>query len=212
VVGILVLVDEQELEAFGQLAADRRITLQEQGGFHQKIIEIQPVAVGQQLLIARVDLRERPREEVRRSCLECISIDQLVLQRGYGVEHARRGKVGAVQTAVLESLLDASALVGGVVDAEIGMDSRGSGIAAQDSHAQRMERADMGPGRGAECNGPLAHLFSRLIGEGNRTNVVGSYARLNEGGDPIGDDPRLAAAGAGQHEERTFAMNDSLSL
>ena len=47
-----------------------------------------------------------------------------------------------------------------------------------------------------------AHLAGRLVGEGHREDAVGRHAvGGDEVGDAVGDDARLAAARAGEHQE-----------
>ena len=59
----------------------------------------------------------------------------------------------------------------------------------------------------------LAHLPCRLVGEGHRQHVVGLGVPVaDEVGDPIGDDARLAGAGAGEDEQRSIAMEHGFAL
>ena len=56
------------------------------------------------------------------------------------------------------------------------------------------------------------HLAGGLVGEGDGEDVAGADALLQQVGDAARDDARLAAAGAGQDEQRPFDVRDGLAL
>ena len=58
----------------------------------------------------------------------------------------------------------------------------------------------------------LAHFARRLVGERDRDDPRGIGALLDQVRDLGGDDARLAAAGAGQDQERSCAMANGLAL
>ena len=58
----------------------------------------------------------------------------------------------------------------------------------------------------------LAHLARGLVGERDRDDVRGIDAALDEMRDLGGDHAGLAAAGAGEHEQRTVAVAHGLAL
>src|SRR5205823_667612 len=60
---------------------------------------------------------------------------------------------------------------------------------------------------------PARHLAGRLVREGDGEDMLrGHPADAEEPGDPVGDDPRLAAAGAREHEEGPVARRHRLAL
>ena len=60
---------------------------------------------------------------------------------------------------------------------------------------------------------PLAHLARRLVREGDREDLVRlDAARGEQVRDPVGEDARLARAGAGDHEQRPLRRRDRLAL
>ncbi len=64
-----------------------------------------------------------------------------------------------------------------------------------------------------ELDEPLAHLARGLVGEGDGEDAPRrDAAHLDQVGHPAGDDARLAAARAGQHEERAIPMEDRFPL
>src|SRR5262249_34732711 len=59
----------------------------------------------------------------------------------------------------------------------------------------------------------VAHFLGGLIGEGDGENLARPHAVIqNEVRNAVRDDAGLAAAGAGQDEERTFGVLDGLAL
>ena len=89
-------------------------------------------------------------------------------------------------------------------------------VLAQDPHARRVEGGDerrLEPDRQEERLDPAGHLTRRLVGEGDGQQVARRDTALaGEPGDPVGDDARLAAPGAGQDEERPVTGGDGLAL
>ena len=87
---------------------------------------------------------------------------------------------------------------------------------AQDPHARRVERRDqrrLEPDRRQQALDPPRHLAGRLVGERHREQVARRQITATEQpGDPVGDHARLAAAGAGQHEQRTIAGRHGFAL
>jgi hypothetical protein len=69
------------------------------------------------------------------------------------------------------------------------------------------------PGRAEQPEEPLAHLAGGLVGEGDGQDVPGEDALLlHQPGDPVDDDAGLAAAGAGQDQQRPVAVDHRLAL
>ena len=58
----------------------------------------------------------------------------------------------------------------------------------------------------------LAHLVGGLVGEGDGHDLPGLDAGGDQVGDPMGEHPRLAAAGAGQDQQRTDWVRHRLAL
>ena len=59
----------------------------------------------------------------------------------------------------------------------------------------------------------LAHLLRGLVGEGDGQQLAGARAPgLHEPGDAMGEHARLARAGAGEDEQRAFAVGHGGAL
>ena len=79
-----------------------------------------------------------------------------------------------------------------------------------------MKRGDDGLGDAESADkffDALAHLGGGFVGEGHRQNGFRHHAHvLDEIGDAVGDDARLAAARAGEDEHRALGSFDGLAL
>ena len=110
------------------------------------------------------------------------------------------------------AILTQLAAVGLVVDGEVAVEVEAVGVLAQQAGAEAVEGADPDAAAGHEGLDALAHLAGGLVGEGDGEDVAGPDALLEQVGDAAGDDARLAAAGAGQDEQRPFDVRDGLAL
>ena len=105
--------------------------------------------------------------------------------------------------------------VGLVVDREVALVAEAGGVAAQDADAGGVERRDphAAGDRADERLDPLTHLAGRLVGERDGEDLEWRYALLgDQPGDPVGEDPGLARAGAGHDEEGAGGMGDGFGL
>ena len=88
-------------------------------------------------------------------------------------------------------------------------------VVAQELQREAVEGADEAAARRAaeQLLDPLDHLARRLVGEGDREHLVRSRQTLGqEPGDPVGEHPRLARAGAGDDEQRPLAVAHGAGL
>ena len=112
-------------------------------------------------------------------------------------------------------MLDERHLIGGVVDDEVTRQPDLRRLAPEESRTEGVKgREPHPPGVFADQRlDPLAHLPCRLVGEGHRKDVVRLGVPVaNEIGDPIGDDARLAGAGAGEDQEWSITMEHRFAL
>ena len=126
----------------------------------------------------------------------------------------RRRAFGQVE--ILHALLDQALAVVLVVDHEVRRQPDVLAALAQDPHARRVKRRDerrLQPDRQQERLDAAGHLSGGLVGERDRQEVPRRHAELaGEPGDPVGDDPRLAAAGPREDEERPIGGGDGFAL
>ena len=121
-----------------------------------------------------------------------------------------------VDVLVDDDLLHQAELVVHAEDGEVGAQADQLGVAAQDLGADGVEGAEPGhalAGRPDERADALLHLARGLVGEGHRQDVEGpGLAGGDEVGDAGGEHPRLAGAGAGEHEDGAFGRLDGPAL
>ena len=104
----------------------------------------------------------------------------------------------------------------GIEDREATLQAHGGMFDLQELQAQRMEGADghlVGVLLAQALGHTLAHFLGRLVGEGDRGDAAGRVAATaDQVGNLLHDHARLAAAGAGEHQQRAFDVQDRGSL
>ena len=122
---------------------------------------------------------------------------------------------GRGHVLVAQDLLHQLLLVVGVVDDEAAVDPDRLAVAAQDPGAERVERAGLHVAAGVadEADDPLPQLGRGPVGEGHRQDLPRPDALdADEVGDAVGEDTRLAAAGAGEDQQRALGRRDRARL
>ncbi len=116
----------------------------------------------------------------------------------------------------LEHLFQQANLVVGVENGEIGLQPHQFGVAAQDFGGDGVKGAEPAHALGAwadQRGDARLHLARRLVGEGHGENLRGPGAALRQNmGDARGQNPRLAGAGAGEHQYRPVERLDRFAL
>ena len=116
---------------------------------------------------------------------------------------------------LLQAALDQPPRVGLVVDRELARVAEPVGVGSEHPRAGRVEghhphRAHAPPDQQL---GAVAHLAGRLVGERDREDLARlDRAGRDQVGDPVGQHPRLARAGAGEDQQRPVAVGDGLAL
>ncbi len=127
-----------------------------------------------------------------------------------------RGPALFVEPLRLDELLDEPDLVVRIEDREVRRKPHKLGMAAQNAHADGVERAEPGHAlhRAAhKLAHALFHLARGLVGEGHGENFVRARAvRPEDVRDARGQHPRFACACARQNEHRAIQPLDSLAL
>ena len=144
----------------------------------------------------------------------CVGVDELVLPQADGAVHGARREPLGIETQVADDVAGEPLRIGLVVDAERARVAEPIGVGAQDAHARGVERADphLERHRPDQRGHTLAHLAGGLVGERDRQDLHGMHALVDEVGDAMGQHPRLARAGAGDHQQRTAAVHDGVEL
>ncbi len=216
-VGVLIFVDQDVSEArlvlpqhVGLLAEQPDVLEQqiaEVGGVEDLqplligLVELQPLAVGERRGFAR-------RHLLGREAAVLPAVDQ-------HRQHARRPAL-LVDVLGFDKLLQQPDLVVDVENGEIGLQPDQLGVAAQDLHADRMERAEPRHAldhAADDLADAVLHLARRLVGEGDGEDLAGPGAAGGENvGDAHGEHAGLAGAGAGQHQHRAVERLDRQPL
>ena len=146
---------------------------------------------------------------------KALLVDQVVLEVGdLGREAARRVALG-VEVELAHDQRHHPLAVRGVVDREGRLQADAAGLAAQDPHAGGVEGGHPHPvgARPDQADDPLAHLAGRLVGEGDGQHLARPHPPgRQQVGDPVGQDPGLARAGAGDDQQRAALVHDGLAL
>ena len=206
-VGVLILVHVE-------VAPPALIALQHGGGvleephrLEQEVVEVEGVGRAEPRLVAA----EEPRDLAFSMCVgvrgDELGVEHLVLGPRDGPED-RAGLVLPCdrQVFLAQDLLHERLLVVRVVDDEMPVQADGRSVAAQDPGAQGMERAhcDLAARLVSDQAGDAgAQLGGRLVGERHGQDLPRPDALdADEVGDAVSQHARLAAAGAGQDEDR----------
>ena len=214
-VHVLELVDEHVAEAPPHLVAgDALGVLEHAQHVEEQVVEIDGVRLLEEPLVRLEALHDRRVGEV---LLVVLGGAEALLLRGVDAREHLPRRVALV--VVLELLQDArhhGALIAVVVDDEAPLEPGGGVVAAEQARARRVERADGEILRDVvaeQRREARAHLARGLVGEGDREDAVRRHVvRRDEVRDAVDDDARLAAARAGEDEQRPVDVLDRADL
>ncbi|OPZ09778.1 MAG: hypothetical protein BWZ08_00168 [candidate division BRC1 bacterium ADurb.BinA292] len=209
-IGVLELIDEQVFEALGQLLADGVLLPEHVEQTRQQIVEIEH-ALG--ALLALVE-----RQDLGNLLLEVHQFEELraqdfaeglpgVLGEAAGRLHhglLREASLALVVAEVGNAGPDQAARVVPVEDREVARHPDALAMLAQQPAGEMVERPPPQPVHIAagQALDPRQHLARGAVREGGQQDAAGIHARLHQPGDPVGQRPRLAAAGASHHQHR----------
>ena len=182
---------------------------------HDEVVEIDGLIRGQCLAVVGIRARSDDLVVVHRSFKRGRGRNQRILPRAD--LPLRRARAAAIRRR--DQFGDDGFQVRRIEDREAGSQSRGLRLDAQDLESQCMERGDdhlrglAGLALRLEQRlRALAHFARRLVGERDRDDPGRVDAALDQVCDLGGDDARLAAARAGQHEQGSVEVAHGLAL
>ena len=213
-VGVLVLVDEDVLEALPVVLEHVGVVAQQADGVDEQVVEVHRPRLVQAVLVLPVHVGVLAVEDVLRPRRDLGGVEELVLpEADEAVDAARREALG-VEVEVADHVPGQAHGVGLVVDRELAGVAEAVGVGPQDPHARRVERAHphRAGDRADERGDALAHLLGRLVGERDGEDPRGVHALVHEVGDAVREHPRLARPGAGDDEQRPAAVDDGVEL
>ena len=221
-VGVLVLVDQQVIEAGGDLLSDFPL------GQHLGEIEQQVVVIEHVLALLHLDIGRKQRAQGRlvrgdpgkRLAEDGLELAASIDDARIDGEARRLGRKAELHGDVAEARLMARPVheVGrilAVVDGELWVEAEPDGVFAQEASANGVERARIGRrrrlgrlGRQTPREEPLdppAKLRRRAAREGGEHDALRIGAGEDERCDPMRQHRRLAGARAGDDEQRPGA-------
>ena len=210
-VGVLVLVDEDEREAVPIAFEQCCIFLQQLYRQRQQVVEPDRILCAQRVVVERIQLRHHLRQRIARESCVFGGRDERVLRIGNLAEHGFRRPFLRRDAQPLHQALDHAERVILVVDRELRRAADTIGIAPQQPRADGVKGADPHALRRAADEAPdaVAHLAGRLVGERDREDLVRrNILRLDQACDARREHARLARPCASQHEQRPVRVHD----
>ena len=206
-VGVLILIHQHVAEAALEILQHIRLGLEQGDAVEQQVAEIRRIEHGQPVLILLVKLAplaiaEGARLAFRNVLRRQATVLPAVHLRG---EHARRPAL-LIQPLGLDHLFHQAQLIVSVENGEAALQAHQLRMAAQDLHADGVERAEPRHALDALAHvtgDTLLHLARRLVGEGHRKDLRGiGPAACQNMRDAGGQNPRFAGASPCQHQNR----------
>ena len=215
-VGVLVLVHVE-------VAPARLVALEHLGRcveqldrLEQQVVEVERAGGPEPLVVAREQLGDDALAVGRGVLGEEVGVEHVVLGAADGAQDRGRPELpGRGQVLLGEDPLHQLLLVVGVVDDEAPVEADRLAVAAEDAGAQGVERARLHvlAAIAHERGDPLPELARRSVGERDGQDPTRLHGlNADEVRDAVGDDARLARAGAGEDEQRAVGGGDRPGL
>ena len=215
-VRVLVLVDVEVAPPI--LVPGQRLgrLVEQPDGLEQEVVEVERARALEALRVADREPGDRPLVVVDGVLAQERRVEHLVLGPADRPEDRRWPELaGQRQVLLAQDLLHQRLLVVGVVDDEPPADADRLAVATEDAGTERVERAglDLATGLADERHDALAQLPGGTVRERHRQDRPRPDALdADQVRDAVGQDAGLAAAGAGEDEERAVGGRDSTSL
>ena len=213
-VGVLVLVDEDVLEALPVVLEHVGVVSEQAHGVDEQVVEVHRACLLETCLVLAVDVGLLALEDVRRRARRADRVDQLVLPEADPSVNPARAEPLGVEVQVTDDVAREAHGIGLVVDRELPRVAEPIGVGAQDAHACGVERADphAADHRANEGAHALAHLVRGLVGERDGEDSGRVHPLVDQVSDAVGQDSGLAGAGARHHEQRPFGVDNGVEL
>ena len=138
--------------------------------------------------------------------------DQAVLGPTDRAGDGFRRRVREFDLALAQHFLQHPPAVVRIVDRVVLVQAHQRRVSPQQAGAERMERPHPHASALRQPLDALPHLVGRLVGERQGQDLTGRDAVQQQVRDAVRDDPRLAAAGAGQDQQGTVQVRSRLAL
>ena len=178
----------------------------------QQVVEIGGVRLDQLALVGRIGRLDHLPQGMARPRLVLVRSDQIVLRPAYGLGDVVGREPLGVDLQPPERLPQRLMAVVGVVDRVVLLQPDQRGVFSQQPGAEAVERADPDGRIAGEPLDAPAHFVGGLVREGQGENVLAGDSLLQQPGDAMRDDARLAAARPGQDQQRPVEMCNRFPL
>ena len=206
-VGVLIFVHQNVLKPPLVILEHRRILGEQFQRPDEQVVEVQRVVAAQRLFVLLVDL------EVAAVARVAPGVGEPLLRREHPVfrirddrAHSARRILLVAQIERLQDGLDDRHAVVGVVDGELPLVAELFDVAAEDARATGVERRDprLVAGLAGQLLHALRHLARGLVGKRDGQDLPRGHALFHQVRHAVGQHAGLAAAGAGEHEQRSL--------
>ncbi len=214
-VGVLEFVHQHVAKALAELASGRAARVfGDAHGQHDQVFEVDGVGSPESALVGFEQIDEFGVEPAR--AIQVAGALPLALLGMDLREHPARRHAPVVEPALLQEALDHGLLVRLVVDHEALPEPHLVVVSAQEPRTHGMEGTRPhvpGHVRAHELLESSLELAGGLVGERDREDAIGRDPVLRQQvGDAVGDHPCLAAARAGEDQERPIDVGRSVGL
>ncbi len=204
---VLILVDQNIFEALLILPKNIRVLAEQADTFQKKIAEVGGVECFETFLVRDVELLALAIGEAGGFAgRNLVGRQPAVFPAVQNHRKNARRPAFFVELFGFQYLLDEADLVVDVQNREIRLQADHFGVAAQDFHANRMERAH--PRHALDhladhLADAVLHLARRLVGEGDGQDLARMRAaEIEDVGDARGQNAGFSGSRAGQHQDR----------
>ena len=185
---------------------------QQRGHVQEHVVEIDRTGGEQLGLIARVDLGDDVADRLPGFGSYFSAVMRLFLAQLMAA--CSRSGVTCVSSSsqCVDDPLEHGEAVAGVVDRVVLLQADVAGVLPEEPGAKAVKRAHPDLLAGREHGQATLHLVGGLVGEGEGDDLPGGDALGQQVRDAVRDDARLAAAGAGEDQQRAVDVGDSFAL
>ena len=216
-VGVLELVDHEEAPAAAEAFGEGGVLAEDDEDLEEEVAEVGAALAAELVLVEVVEAGESLGVGAEGILLGLIGGPAAVFLGVDEVLALADGAAAAVFAEAIEEGGDEATLVAVVVDGEVPVEAGPRREASKQAGAEAVEGGDDNPLGGLfvveEGVDAVAHLGGGAVGEGDGDDGVrGLPVVVDQVGDAVGEDPGLAAAGAGEDEERAAVVEDGFAL
>ena len=214
-VGVLVLVDQDVLEAALVVGEEVGLGVEELDGLGEEVVEVHGPGALEAGLVLPEDVADLPLVDHLGGLGVLVGRHAVVLGRADHRVHRPRREALRVERQVADHVAGEAVGVGLVVDRELLRIREPVGIPPEDPHASRVEGRDphLLRHRTHQRADPRLHLVGGLVGEGDGQDLERADPVVaDQVGDAVREHPRLARPGAGDDQQRAVGVGDRLRL